>query len=251
MTSLGARVDATTLNCPTCGAAAAPDAVSCGFCRARLATVGCPSCFALVFVGHRHCAACGAEAGRPVVVERVDAPCPRGCGPLARVELRDVPLGECAGCGGVWLDEPTFERLCADRERQSAVLAKDARVSGAVPVLDGVRYVRCPACDKVMNRVNFARVSGVVVDRCRGHGVWFDHDELRRVVEFVRGGGMEIARAREREMLESERQLRARRERLSLPEPRAHHQHREGAGFSADSGADVDLFDFFASLLGD
>ena len=42
-----------------------------------------------------------------------------------------------------------------------------------------------------MNRVNFARCSGVIVDVCRGHGTWFDRDELSGIVQFIRGGGLE------------------------------------------------------------
>jgi Zn-finger nucleic acid-binding protein len=57
-----------------------------------------------------------------------------------------------------------------------------------------------------MTRVHFARASGVIVDVCKGHGTWFDRDELRQVLEFVRAGGLDVARAREKEELEHERQ---------------------------------------------
>ena len=50
-----------------------------------------------------------------------------------------------------------------------------------------------------MHRQNFARVSGVIVDTCKGHGVWFNQGELRRVVEFIRAGGMDRARDREKD----------------------------------------------------
>ncbi len=53
-------------------------------------------------------------------------------------------------------------------------------------------------------------VVGVVVDVCKGHGTWFDRDELREIVEFVRGGGLEVSRQREKTELEFQRgQLRA------------------------------------------
>jgi Zn-finger nucleic acid-binding protein len=58
-----------------------------------------------------------------------------------------------------------------------------------------------------MNRVNFGKRSGVIVDACAQHGTWFDADELRRVVEFVRDGGLERARVQERRQLEEERRL--------------------------------------------
>jgi hypothetical protein len=57
-----------------------------------------------------------------------------------------------------------------------------------------------------MNRFNFAHLSGVIVDVCKGHGIWFDADELRRIVEFIRGGGLVRAREHERLELERERQ---------------------------------------------
>jgi Zn-finger nucleic acid-binding protein len=65
-----------------------------------------------------------------------------------------------------------------------------------------------------MNRVNFARCSGVIVDVCKGHGTWFDRDELRRIVEFIRGGGLDASRAREKREIEEERQ-RLRQEQLT------------------------------------
>jgi Zn-finger nucleic acid-binding protein len=50
-----------------------------------------------------------------------------------------------------------------------------------------------------MNRVNFGKVSGVIVDVCRAHGTWFDGGELTRVVSFAAFGGLTKARRREEE----------------------------------------------------
>ena len=36
-----------------------------------------------------------------------------------------------------------------------------------------------------MTRYEYARESGVHVDACREHGIWFDHDELRRIIQFI------------------------------------------------------------------
>ncbi len=61
-----------------------------------------------------------------------------------------------------------------------------------------------------MHRVNFADYSGVIVDLCKKHGTWFDRDELTRIVEFLRSGGMERSRQRQiAEAAERERRLRA------------------------------------------
>jgi len=75
---------------------------------------------------------------------------------------------------------------------------------GAVQ-LEKVRYVPCPVCKALMNRVNFAKCSNVIVDVCRTHGTWFNEDELRRIVEFLRAGGMDLARQREMDELERKR----------------------------------------------
>ena len=40
----------------------------------------------------------------------------------AAVAIGSTPLLECAGCDGVWVDADVFERLCAERESQAAVL---------------------------------------------------------------------------------------------------------------------------------
>ena len=69
--------DASSLHCPNCGAAADPDAGRCPYCRARLATVSCPSCFTLGFAGAAFCHKCGARRTRSAGDE-VPLPCP-GC----------------------------------------------------------------------------------------------------------------------------------------------------------------------------
>ena len=56
-----------------------------------------------------------------------------------------------------------------------------------------------------MNRINFARCSGVIVDICKGHGTWFDRDELSRIVEFIHGGGLDASRTREKLQLDEAR----------------------------------------------
>ena len=56
-----------------------------------------------------------------------------------------------------------------------------------------------------MHRVNFGKCSGVIVDICRPHGTWFDANELHHIVEFIRAGGLEQARSREKAELVNER----------------------------------------------
>ena len=74
-----------------------------------------------------------------------------------------------------------------------------------------VRYVRCPVCAKVMNRQAYGRVSGIVLDVCKAHGLWFDAGELAEVIRFVEQGGLEHARERAAEEA-AERERRSRTE---------------------------------------
>ena len=201
-------MEAGILKCPHCGAAVSVDSSQCQFCQARLATVACPSCFGMMFVGSRHCPACGVRADRMTVADLPSRSCPRCRTRMQGIALGANPLHECQGCGGLWVDAASFEHICADREQQAAVLGAASSVPASAPAsgVAPVQYIPCPECGRLMNRVNFARCSGVIVDVCKQHGTWFDRDELAQIVAFIRGGGLEVARAREKASLVEERQ---------------------------------------------
>ncbi len=128
---------------------------------------------------------------------------------MTAVQLGNTQVLECSRCEGIWVDQLSLAQICSDRERQAAVLGMPSQLAEneAGSLEQKIRYLPCPVCRKLMNRVNFARCSHVVVDVCAQHGTWFDKDELRRIVEFIRAGGLE--RAREQEMADLEEQRRA------------------------------------------
>jgi Zn-finger nucleic acid-binding protein len=198
--------DASGLHCPNCGAAAEPEAGRCRYCQARLATVSCPSCFALGFDGAAYCHKCGAARVRRQEDDAA-ATCPACQQGLRHVDVGATPFLECVACDGVWVDAEVFERLCAQRASQAAVLAR------LVPRAAGdsrgtVRYRPCLRCGKMMNRVNFGKLSGAVIDVCRGHGTFLDAGELHQIVTFISEGGLDKARARQiEELREQEKRL--------------------------------------------
>jgi Zn-finger nucleic acid-binding protein len=194
------------MNCPTCGAPVSSDATQCEHCGSRLAVVACPSCFGMVFAGAKFCSHCGAAIARQEVSTGAIELCPR-----CRVNMESVIIGktnlrECPRCEGIWADADSLQQICADKEQQAAVLGTAAPLPNDGNMETNIRYVPCPICNKLMNRVNFAHCSHVVVDVCKEHGTWFDKDELRRIVEFIRGGGLDQARADEMYELERKRQ---------------------------------------------
>jgi Zn-finger nucleic acid-binding protein len=197
---------AETLNCPMCGASASTDSSKCEHCGARLATIACPACFGMMFIGARFCSHCGAAARR-LEKDVSELNCPRCRVSLHAALIGDTELLECPTCEGLWADSVALGRIQNDRERQAAVLGS----AGPLPLAGGVtelnvRYIPCPECNQLMNRINFARCSNVIVDVCRPHGTWLDKDELRRIVEFIRAGGLD--RSRQKEMAELEEQRR-------------------------------------------
>ena len=135
---------------------------------------------------------------------------------MESVTIGSTIVRECADCMGLWLDVSAFERICADREEQAAVLgAASPEPERAMATSTKISYAPCPECSQLMNRVNFARCSGVIIDICKGHGTWFDREELTRIVEFIRAGGLEASRSREKAELEEERR-RLRQEQIKL-----------------------------------
>ena len=107
-----------------------------------------------------------------------------------------------------------LEKLIEERRQASAeaVLGMGTAIrpveAGAAP--QARVYVKCPECNTVMNRVNFGRRSGVIVDVCRGHGTWFDADELPKIVAFVMKGGIEESHRRDMDDFRAEqRRVRA------------------------------------------
>ncbi len=216
--------DAASLHCPNCGASVEPDAGRCPYCKARLAVISCPSCFARMFDGAAFCPQCGARAARKEE-STAGGRCPGCSADLHRLTLGDTTLLECPSCDGVWMDAEEFESMCADREMQTAVLHR-FRERGTTPS-GRVRYRPCLRCGKMMNRVNFGRLSGTVVDVCRGHGTFMDAGELHRIVTFIQDGGLDRARERQIEELKEQEQ------RLLEAERRA---AREGAAVDANLG---------------
>jgi len=162
----------------------------------------------MMFVGAKFCSHCGAPASRAAAEDATPKPCPRCSVPMQAVTIGTADLRECPKCEGLWADKDTLQQICTDRERQAAILGMPTDVGTDLigSIERNIRYMPCPICKTLMNRVNFSRCSGVIVDVCVKHGTWFDKDELQRIVAFIRSGGVD--RAREAEIDELERRRR-------------------------------------------
>ena len=194
-------MDRPVIRCSACGGPLAAGAMRCAFCGSQLAQAACPACLGLVPSGARHCPACGAALQRPTEEDAPAMKCPGCGGVLGSVRIGPTQLRPCLACGGIWMAKTEFETMARAREARDLFLGSPQGEGrpGQQSVSMEVHYRRCPVCGKFMNRMNYARISGVILDGCRDDGFWFDPDELRKVVVFIETGGLDRAARRQRE----------------------------------------------------
>jgi Zn-finger nucleic acid-binding protein len=156
-----------------------------------------------MFDGSTFCPQCGVRAAR-TLAQPSSIRCPECRNAMATLAIGDLPLLECSACDGVWVGAAEFDRICAEHETQAAVLNRKPPQPPS-PRRNHIRYRPCVNCGKMMNRVNFGRLSGIIIDICRGHGAFLDAGELHAIVTFITEGGLDRARQRERDDLEEER----------------------------------------------
>lgn len=183
------------LRCSACGANLREEARACDHCQAeitleeRLLGSVCPGCYARARVDARFCMECGQRiAPQALAALPAGGACPRCEGELRSRALDGGGVIECAACGGMWLEPDALDGLARRAARELAVpLPGQARPQRAVR--DEARYLPCPQCGDRMVRRNYPARSGIVLDLCRAHGVWLDHGEIERVVDFARTAG--------------------------------------------------------------
>ncbi len=201
--------DAVMAHCSSCGGALKKEQKTCEFCGSEILQgirdMGevCPKCMARMVKNAKYCNTCGVAIEPQAVLKAVTSKsCPRCSAPLTICELADAAFIECTKCGGIWLDESSFGRLSREAEedaKETLPMADTVRAGAEPSIGQRVQYLACPVCGDRMNRKNFASVSGVVIDWCRGHGFWFDAHELELILTFIRKGGLRQARVREDE----------------------------------------------------
>ena len=215
--------DAAVVRCSSCGAPREELALQCTYCSADftlherdLHTV-CPACMTRVSDRAKFCHSCGGKlTPETLVADGSTLACPV-CGDghtLSHRRIGGIAVLECGRCAGLWLETKTFEDLC-ERAKSEAVdlellvdlprgLAPDAAPTD-MPKQDRWQYRNCPVCRAMMHRRNYGRRSGVIIDVCRHHGIWFDADELHRILEWIRSAGMAQAEQQQAEQAAQEK----------------------------------------------
>ncbi len=128
--------------------------------------------------------------------------------PICHTQMKTINVGKklplyierCDSCYGIFFDIGELETMIESSVKGSrnVDLIKLAQISEHPRHIDIVTYRKCPVCQKMMQRKNFMKRSGVITDVCREHGVWLDSGELRHIMEWVKTGGMKRAKVENR-----------------------------------------------------
>jgi Zn-finger nucleic acid-binding protein len=233
--------EARVVRCSSCGAARGDDDC-CPYCQSsftlheRDVNTVCPHCLARVSDRASFCHYCGTglvpELDAGADTDLLCPACQRGPGLVSRqIGTEKIAILECGRCAGFWLGHDAF-RILIERAQQEVlpagtylenpreVAAKFGLPAGRVApeVRAGRSFYRpCPVCEEMMNRRNYGGTSGVIIDLCPEHGIWFDADELARILTWVRAGGAEKSK-REKDLSPAEEELFAR---MAMERPRS------------------------------
>jgi Zn-finger nucleic acid-binding protein len=156
------------------------------------------------------CAGCGQNLGLEPVALPSQLNCPECGTQFSSFDGDPGLLHDCPSCGGQFVEHTLLHELLERRRRFHRATAS---VKPRNPSQFPVRYVPCPVCGDMMNRRNFGKTSGVIVDVCARDGTWFEPGELPRVLAFVEAGGLADAR----------------RQQLGIARPRNTQQERAAA----------------------
>ena len=110
------------------------------------------------------------------------------CASCSKTMTETGKTWRCA-CGAAWVPEAAFLEMVA------VMREGEVRIPWAERTAD---HRPCPQCLAPMRPV---ALSDVPLDRCDGHGIWFDADELQRVLQTAQD--FPISEGPQRSLLES------------------------------------------------
>lgn len=222
-------------NCSNCSAPLSQDSTLCSYCGSRNDTD---------LKGVHYYTTHEAETERT---------CPRCNIGLKTIDLNihgTFLIERCDECLGLFFDPNELETLLEATVSNVFSINRSQLndiKSTVKPVENGAFYIKCPVCSTIMNRVNFGTNSGVIVDRCKEHGLWLDGGELRHLFEWMKAGGKLLQQEREAELKRLEERELERQRRALQSQAATGGTCSEELSFDLFSGtlrkSDPDLFD--------
>lgn len=162
----------------------------------------CKSCSAPLSANTNLCHYCGVRNDVDLqsqqdytVVGQSERICPVCDIPLQTIDLKlngHLYIEHCSHCFGLFFDPGEIETVLENSVGNVFSInwqLLDNINQERYPADHKVKYVKCPVCQVLMNRVNFGYRSGVVVDQCSKHGIWLDSGEITHLLEWKKAGG--------------------------------------------------------------
>lgn len=180
-------------NCKNCGAPLIRKTTVCGYCQ----TVN------------------DVDFRRPVSIappeHQEQRICPRCSCSLLTIDISGsgtLHIERCEHCFGIFFDSGELESFLNAAKVSETASADYHRITALVnenfhrdyPVC----YIKCPVCKQLMNRVNYGRKSGVVINKCAAHGIWLDSGVLHHIVNWIDAGGPVLEREQKTNHLEQD-----------------------------------------------
>ncbi len=139
--------------------------------------------------------------------------CPRCSCSLLTIDISGsgtLHIERCEQCFGIFFDSGELESFLSAAKVSDSASADYHRITALVnenfhrdyPV----SYIKCPVCKQLMNRVNYGRKSGVIINKCTAHGIWLDSGVLHHIVNWIDAGGPELEREHKTCQLEQDAQ---------------------------------------------
>jgi Zn-finger nucleic acid-binding protein len=152
---------------------------------------------------------------RPIIIapseHQENRICPRCSCTLLTIDISGsgtFHIERCEQCFGIFFDSGELEGFLNTARVSDSATTDYHRITALVnenfhrdyPVT----YIKCPVCQQCMNRVNYGRKSGVIINKCTTHGVWLDSGVLHHIVNWIKAGGPELEREHKTRQLEQD-----------------------------------------------
>ncbi len=114
--------------------------------------------------------------------------CPRCNGPTVKKPYEAVEIDSCLKCSGIWLDKGELEKVISVKQEKFApefVTKTLSQAVAGIPKSESSNSIECPVCQSSTRCINYNYGSGVIINICADHGIWFDSGELQRIEVFM------------------------------------------------------------------
>ncbi len=109
--------------------------------------------------------------------------CPHCQKAMVIFELEGIEVDHCLHCRGTWLDSGELDHLIELAEVNPGCFTDALHQAKK----GSKKEICCPRCNRNLHSVHIH--DDLELDECpRGHGIWFDQGEIRRLVESFKEG---------------------------------------------------------------